>query len=91
LRGDEVEVIKLGVNMSERMKILIGCDGSEYSEKILADLKRAGLPQQAEVLILTGLVPPTRILRGLALDIPFVSPHLPTTPLSQTTVNPTCH
>ena len=49
--------------MSERMKILIGCDGSEYSEKILADLKCAGLPQQAEVLILTvaehWLVPPT--------------------------------
>ena len=31
------------------------------------------------------------ILRGLALDIPFVSPHLPATPLSQTTAIPTCH
>ena len=31
------------------------------------------------------------ILRGLALDIPFVIPHLPPTPLSQTTDNPTCH
>lgn len=31
------------------------------------------------------------ILRGLALDIPFVSPHLPTTSLSQTMVDPTCH
>ena len=39
--------------MSERMKILIGCDGSEFTEKVLADLKRAGLPTQAEALVLT--------------------------------------
>ena len=39
--------------MSERMKILIGCDGSEFTEKVLADLKRAGLPSKAEVLVLT--------------------------------------
>lgn len=39
--------------MSGHMKILIGCDGSEYTEKVLADLKQAGLPQAAEVLVLT--------------------------------------
>ena len=39
--------------MSERMKILIGCDGSEFTKKMVADLKRAGLPAHAEVLVLT--------------------------------------
>ncbi len=49
--------------MNENMKILIGCDGSEFTVKVLADLKRAGLPEQAEVMVLTAaenwLAPPT--------------------------------
>ena len=31
------------------------------------------------------------ILRGLALDIPMVSPRLASTPLSQSPINPACH
>lgn len=35
------------------MKILIGCDGSGYMEIIRADLREAGLPKEAEILILS--------------------------------------
>lgn len=37
--------------MSDRMKILIGYDGSAPSEAALADLGRAGLPAEADVLV----------------------------------------
>ncbi|MGH9880084.1 MAG: universal stress protein, partial [Pyrinomonadaceae bacterium] len=39
--------------MPERMKILIGYDGSECAEAALDDLKRAGLPASAEAHILS--------------------------------------
>ena len=39
--------------MSERMKILIGYDGSECAEAALEDLRRAGLPVEADVLVMT--------------------------------------
>ncbi len=39
--------------MSERMKILIGYDGSDCAEAALDDLKRAGLPPNAEACILS--------------------------------------
>ena len=39
--------------MTERMKILIGYDGSECAEAALDDLKRAGLPASAEAHILS--------------------------------------
>jgi nucleotide-binding universal stress UspA family protein len=39
--------------MSERMKILIGYDGSECADAALDDLKRAGLPQSAEARVLS--------------------------------------
>lgn len=39
--------------MSERMKILIGYDGSECADAALQDLKRAGLPSEADVLVMT--------------------------------------
>ncbi len=35
------------------MKILIGYDGSDCSERMLWDLKHAGLPKQAEVVVMT--------------------------------------
>ena len=35
------------------MKILVAYDGSESSDAALADLKRAGLPAEAEVLVMT--------------------------------------
>jgi nucleotide-binding universal stress UspA family protein len=49
--------------MKERMKILIGYDGSEYSERMIWDLKHAGLPPEADVIVLSvaehWLAPPT--------------------------------
>ena len=39
--------------MSERMKILIGYDGSECADAALQDLRRAGLPSEADVLVMT--------------------------------------
>ena len=39
--------------MTERMKILIGYDGSDCAEAALDDLKRAGLPESAEAHILS--------------------------------------
>ncbi|HEX9422732.1 MAG TPA: hypothetical protein VF899_05775 [Pyrinomonadaceae bacterium] len=39
--------------MSERMKILIGYKGSDCAEAALDDLKRAGLPPNAEACILS--------------------------------------
>ena len=35
------------------MKLLIAFDGSSSSETALSELKRAGLPQTAEALVLT--------------------------------------
>jgi nucleotide-binding universal stress UspA family protein len=39
--------------MTEKMKILIGYDGSECANGALHDLKRAGLPTEAEVSVVT--------------------------------------
>ena len=39
--------------MNERMKILIGYDGSECAEAALLDLRRAGLPAEADVLVMS--------------------------------------
>lgn len=39
--------------MKDGMKILIGYDGSECADAALADLKRAGLPNDAEALIVS--------------------------------------
>lgn len=49
--------------MKERMKILIGYDGSESGERMLWDLKHAGLPAEADVIVMSvaehWLAPPT--------------------------------
>lgn len=45
--------------MNERKKVLIAYDGSAYADAALDDLRRAGLPREAEALIVTvsdGLV-----------------------------------
>jgi nucleotide-binding universal stress UspA family protein len=50
--------------MKMRMRILIGYDGSESADTALADLRKAGLPREAEALILTVsdvLMPPSAI------------------------------
>ena len=47
--------------MNEKMKILIGYDGSECANAALDDLQRAGLPAEAEVTVLTAadvFIPP---------------------------------
>ena len=47
--------------MSERMKILIGHDGSDCANHALEDVKRAGLPAVSEVFVLSAadvLLPP---------------------------------
>jgi hypothetical protein len=47
--------------VSEIIKIVIGYDGSEYAGAALGDLRRAGLPQDAQALIVSvaeGVIPP---------------------------------
>lgn len=47
--------------MNEKMKILIGYDGSECANAALDDLQRSGLPAEAEVTVLTAadvFIPP---------------------------------
>jgi hypothetical protein len=39
--------------MTEKMKILIGYDGTNGSDFALDDLRRAGLPREAEVLVVS--------------------------------------
>ena len=39
--------------MNEKMKLLIAYDGSECAEAALDDLRRAGLPQEAEALVVS--------------------------------------
>jgi nucleotide-binding universal stress UspA family protein len=40
--------------MNEKKKILIGYDGSEYANFIFDDLKKAGLPDEAEAVVFTA-------------------------------------
>src|SRR5499426_132396 len=50
-----------GEGTSEKMKIVIGYDGSEHADAALDDLRRAGLPRDAEALIVSvaeGAMPP---------------------------------
>ena len=39
--------------MKERMKILIGYDGSECADAAIDDLRRAGLPEKATAIVLS--------------------------------------
>lgn len=59
----------------ERMKILIGYDGSACAEAALADLKRAGLPRKAEVVVLSvseELIPAPASIGGITTPFPQV-------------------
>ncbi len=52
-----------------KMKILIGYDGSESADAALDDLRRAGLPREAEALIVSvsdGLVNPSSSIADIA-------------------------
>jgi hypothetical protein len=42
-----------GESTNRKMKIVIGYDGSEYADAALDDLLRAGLPRDAEALIIS--------------------------------------
>lgn len=44
--------------MAQRMKILIGYDGSKHSDAALSDLTSAGLPVRADVLVMSVGEPP---------------------------------
>lgn len=39
--------------MSERMRLLLGYDGSSYADGALDDLRRAGLPREVEALVVS--------------------------------------
>jgi nucleotide-binding universal stress UspA family protein len=49
--------------MTEKMKILIGYDGTEGSDLALDDLRRAGLPREAEALVVS-VAEPSFVLSG---------------------------
>ena len=48
--------------MNKRMKVLIGYDGSGYSDAAIDDLRRAGLPSEVEALVVSvgdsPIIPP---------------------------------
>ena len=55
--------------MNERMKVLVAYDGSAYADAALEDLRRAGLPREAEALIVSvseGLVRTSSPITGVA-------------------------
>jgi nucleotide-binding universal stress UspA family protein len=55
--------------MNERMKVLVAYDGSTYADAALEDLRRAGLPREAEALIVSvsdGLVNPSSSIADIA-------------------------
>jgi nucleotide-binding universal stress UspA family protein len=49
--------------MTEKMKILIGYDGTKGADLALDDLRRAGLPREAEVLVVS-VAEPSFVLSG---------------------------
>lgn len=63
--------------MNEKMKILIGYDGSECANAALDDLQRSGIPAEAEVTVLTAadvFIPP-EISAEAAAPFPPNVPH----------------
>lgn len=60
--------------MSERMKILFAYDGSECAEAALKDLRRAGLPVEADVLVMSVadvfIPPPIKKKNAFPPDLP---------------------
>ncbi len=64
--------------MNEKMKILIGYDGSECANAALDDLQRSGLPAEAEVMVLTAtdvFIPPEISAKQAAEPFPPNVPH----------------
>lgn len=60
--------------MDKRMKILIGYDGSKCADAAIDDLKKAGLPTTAQVLLITTAevwLPPPSIFADEKGEVPF--------------------
>jgi nucleotide-binding universal stress UspA family protein/predicted transcriptional regulator len=57
-----------GEGTNERMKIVIGYDGSEHADAALDDLRQAGLPRDAEALIVSvaEVAMPPLLVSGIA-------------------------
>ena len=58
----------------ENMKILVGYDGSPSAEAALADLKRAGLPRNAEAMVISVFeewIPAPASIGGVATTFPM--------------------
>ena len=62
--------------MSERMKILIGYDGSDCATHALQDVRRAGLPELAEVFVLSvaDVFLPPPMIEGVDDVFPLYTP-----------------
>lgn len=60
------------------MRVLIGHDGSSYADAAIEDLKRAGLPQTVEALVVTVGEPPelAPIANGGRVDHTFTGEHV---------------
>lgn len=63
--------------MKERMKVLVAYDGSENAQYILDDLQRAGLPSQAEAVVISVA----------DVDVPLVPDYAITTTSANTRLN----
>ena len=46
------------------MRVLVGHDGSSYADAAIEDLKRAGLPERVQALVVTVGEPPVVQRRG---------------------------
>jgi hypothetical protein len=65
--------------MNEQMKVLIGYDGSSCADGALLDLRRAGLPQTVEAVVMcvADVLMPSQMLPGRGIDEPVFLPALP--------------
>ena len=65
--------------MNEQMKVLIGYDGSSCADGALLDLRRAGLPQTVEVVVMcvADVLMPPQMPPGPGIDEPLFPPALP--------------
>jgi hypothetical protein len=61
------------------MKVLIGYDGSSCADGALLDLRRAGLPQTVETVIMcvADVLMPSQMSPGRGIDEPLFPPALP--------------
>ena len=65
--------------MNQQMKVLIGYDGSSCADGVLLDLRRAGLPQTVEAVVMcvADVLMPPQMPPGPGIDEPLFPPALP--------------